>query len=79
MKVYAVQNAVMDICLQEAQKEGVVITRNGSPVAVMLGVEGLDMEQIELCQSTSFWDMIRQRRSQKTISRQQLEERLAQK
>ena len=69
----------MDTCLLETQKEGVVITRYGSPVAVMVGVEGLDMEQVELCQSEDFWSMIRIRRKQKTISRQELENRLASK
>jgi hypothetical protein len=40
-------------------------------------VKGLDLEQLELGQSDEFWSLIRARRKQRTISREELEERLA--
>jgi antitoxin (DNA-binding transcriptional repressor) of toxin-antitoxin stability system len=76
VKVYSVGDLVIDTCLSEAQKESVVITRNGAPVALLVGVEGLDLEQVELCQSSSFWKLIRRRRKQKTLSRRQLEAKI---
>jgi hypothetical protein len=42
-----------------------------------VGVQGLDLEQIELGYSDEFWSLIRQRRGQRTISREELEKRLA--
>jgi prevent-host-death family protein len=35
-------------CLQDARHVGVVITQRGNPIAVVVDVEGLDLEQIEL-------------------------------
>jgi hypothetical protein len=47
-------------------------------VALVIGVAGLDLEQIELGHSDAFWKLIRQRRKEKTLSRKELEERLGQ-
>jgi len=49
-----------------------VITRDGKPVAIMIGVEGMDEEQIELGSSEKFWSLIEKRRAEKTISRSEL-------
>jgi hypothetical protein len=54
-----------------------LITRKGKPIALVLGVEGLDQEQLELGTSTKFWNLMRQRRKQPTISREELERRLS--
>lgn len=77
MKVINIQDAKLTDCVQKAQRQRVVITRKGKPVAVIVGIKGLDMEQLELCQSDDFWDMIQQRRRQRPISREELEKRLA--
>lgn len=53
----------------------VVITRNGKPVALIVGVEGMDEEQLQLGGSEKFWNLIAERRKQKTVSRSILEER----
>jgi prevent-host-death family protein len=76
VKVIGVQQANLEECIRQAQRERVVVTRNGKPVAVVVGVQGLDLEQIELGYSDEFWSLIRQRRGQRTISREQLEKRL---
>ena len=76
MKVVTVQEAKLDNCLKDAQRDGVLITRKGKPVALVVGVEGLDREQIELGQSDKFWKKVRKWRRQKTISRAELDRRL---
>lgn len=64
----------LDICVSDAQHERVVITRDGKPVALIVGVEGMDEEQVQLGSSDKFWRLITERRKQKTISRAQLEQ-----
>ncbi|HXU35095.1 MAG TPA: hypothetical protein VN937_01945 [Blastocatellia bacterium] len=76
MKVMNLERATLDTCIRESQSERVIITREGKPVALILGVEGLDKEQIEFGISDKFWKLIGQRRSQGTLSRAELEQRL---
>ncbi len=52
------------------------MTRRGKPVALVVGVEGLDEEQLQLGGSKKFWTLIEERRRQKTISRRELEKTL---
>jgi antitoxin (DNA-binding transcriptional repressor) of toxin-antitoxin stability system len=52
------------------------VTRKGKPVALVVGVEGLDNEQLQLGSSKKFWKLIEERRRQKTFSRRELEKRL---
>ena len=73
MKTVGVENASLDACVREAKGERVVVTRNGVPVALVVGVEGLDEEQVELGCSDEFWRLIVERRRQKTLSRDELE------
>jgi len=54
----------------------VVVTRKGKPVALVLGVEGLDEKQLQLGSSKKFWKLIEERRRQKTVSRRELEKTL---
>ncbi len=66
----------LDSLIQDAQRERLIITRNGKPVALIVGVEGMDEEQLELGSSDKFWRLIEERRAQKTITRGELEERI---
>ena len=59
-----------------SQKDRVVVTRNGHPAAVIVGVEGMDWEDVFFATSPSFWRMIQKRRSEPTISFQEMERRL---
>ena len=77
MKVLRMKEVDIDACVQAAQGESIVLTKNGSPVAVVLGVEGMDLEQVELSQSSKFWKLIKERRKRPTISRKELEKRLS--
>lgn len=42
----------------------------------MVGVEGIDEEQLQLGASEPFWQLIAQRRTQPTLSRAELEQKL---
>ncbi len=70
------KKAVLDICVSDAQRERIVITRNGKPVALIVGIEGMDAEQLQLGSSDKFWRLITERRAQKTMTRAQLEQKL---
>ena len=76
MKTVGLEEATLDNCIKDAQHERVVITREGKPVLLTVGVERMDKEQLELGSSDKFWTLITERRSQKTISRAELEQRI---
>ncbi len=65
MKTVVLEGATLDACVREAQGDRVVVTRNGIPVALVVGVEGLDEEQVQLASSDDFWRMIVERRRRK--------------
>lgn len=79
MKIVGVKETNLEQCLREVRQQRVVLTRKGKPVALLVGVEGLDLEQIELGHSDEFWELIRARRQGKTNSRKELDKRLAKK
>lgn len=56
-----------------------ILTQRGKPVALIVGVAGMDLEQIALGHSDEFWQLIRERRGQKTLSRAELEKQLAER
>jgi prevent-host-death family protein len=76
MKTVPMENATLDHCVAEAQQEQVILTRNGDPIAVLMGVAGMDEEQVRLSSSPEFWKLIEESRRKKTISREELERRL---
>ena len=78
MKAIGLKETNLDACVSEAQREKIVITRNGKPVALVVGVAGLDAEELELGSNSAFWEMITQRRRQRTITRAQLEKKIRQ-
>jgi len=60
--------------LDEAQGSKIVVTRHGRPAALLVGIEGLDMEQVLLGADPKFWKMIRQRRRElATITMEEVE------
>jgi prevent-host-death family protein len=52
----------VDAVLDCAQSERVVVTRNGKPSAVIVGLESYDDEDLQLASSPEFWRMIQERR-----------------
>ena len=51
--------------VDKAQHERILITRHGRPAALVIGVEGHDIEQIVLGSDAEFWTMIEERRKQR--------------
>ena len=76
ISVRDLQKRIRD-CVEAAQHDRVVITRRGKPAAVIIGVDGLDWEQLVLGADADFWEMIEERRKSKTISMAEMRRRLA--
>ena len=54
--------------VRSAQQERVLVTQNGAPLAVVVGVEHKDAEDWQLEASAEFWKMIEERRRRPTRS-----------
>jgi antitoxin (DNA-binding transcriptional repressor) of toxin-antitoxin stability system len=67
------EQATLDVCVHEAQGDRVLVTRGGRPVAMMVGLADLDEEQLQLGESDAFWQLITERRKQRTVTRSELE------
>jgi hypothetical protein len=76
MKTVDIQETSLDACVFDAQSDRVVIMRGGNPVAIVVGVEGLDAEQTQLGASDKFWRLISDRRKEPTIDRSALDKKL---
>lgn len=76
MKTIGLEHATLETCIKDARRGRVIVTRKGKPVALVLGVERLDEEQVQLGSSEKFWKLIEERRRQKTIGRRELEKAL---
>ncbi len=76
MKTIGLEHATLETCIKDARRDRVVVTRKGKPVALLMGVEGLDEEQLQLGSSEKFWTLIEERRRQKAISRRELKKTL---
>ena len=79
MKTISLAEAQSDFTgvLESSQKQRVVITRNGRPCAVLMGVEGYDEEDLRLASAPEFWHMIQERRRKgKSIALAEVEARL---
>ena len=59
-----------------SQTERVIITSEGRPVAVVVGIEGKDEEDMELERSPEFWRMIQERRQMPGIPWEEAKKRL---
>ena len=77
MKTIGLEHATLELCIKDTRRERVVLTRKGKPVALVVGVEGMDEEQVQLGSSDKFWTLIEKRRRQRTIGRAELEKKLA--
>ena len=76
MKTVPMEATTLDTCVAEAQRQGVILTRDGQPVALVVPIDGMDEEQIRLCSNPEFWKLMVIRRRERTISRTELEQRL---
>jgi antitoxin (DNA-binding transcriptional repressor) of toxin-antitoxin stability system len=63
--------------MQAAQLERIVITRNGQPFALVVGVENKDEEDLALEFSPAFWRMIEEaRRESASVSLEDIKAKL---
>ena len=76
MKKIALENASLESCVEDARRERIIVTRGGVPVALIVGLKGIDAEQTTLGGDAAFWELIAERRTQETIDRAELERRL---
>jgi prevent-host-death family protein len=62
--------------VEESQKERIVLTRHGQPVAILTGVKGKDLEEVLLAQEPGFRKLIEERRRHEgpLVSHQTLKE-----
>mgnify|MGYP001586341479 CR=1 FL=1 len=73
MKTLGIEQNSLAGCVREAQGDRVLVTRDGRPVAIVVGLTGLDEEQLQLGTSAEFWQLITTRRKQPTVTRSELE------
>jgi len=73
MKTFGLDHITLNACVAEAQQERLVITREGNPVALIIGI---DEEQMEFGSDASFWNLIEERREENRINRKELEQAL---
>ena len=53
--------------MDASQNERILITRNGEPLAIVVGVENKDEEDLRLEASPEFWRMIEEARKRPTV------------
>jgi len=70
MKTVALREAKQSLSgfVAHAQRERVLITKHGKPAALVIGVEGQDIEDVLLSQDPEFWKLVEARRQQPTLS-----------
>jgi hypothetical protein len=76
MKTLTLDQASLEQSVQAARRGRVLLMSEGKPLAVVVGVQGWDEEDLALCRDAGFWRLIASRRRQKTISRAELERRI---
>lgn len=80
MKVIALREARAGLStyVQQAQQGGVLITKHGKPAAMLIGVEGEEMEDLMIRTDPEFWAMIQERRrpGRTTFTTQEVKRRL---
>ena len=64
MKVVAVREAKASLSeyIEKAQEDRVLVTKHGKPAALIIGVEGEDLEDLLTMGNPRFWEMIEDRR-----------------
>ena len=63
-------------CVDDAQRDRVIVTRHGKPAAVLVGVQGEDWDAVVVQTDPKFWRLIRARRRQPTLALGQLKRRV---
>jgi prevent-host-death family protein len=61
--------------VEASQLDGVVVTRNGTPAALLIGIGGQDWESVVRQANASFWALIQKRRKEKLIPLDEMRKR----
>ncbi|HTM44302.1 MAG TPA: type II toxin-antitoxin system prevent-host-death family antitoxin [Polyangiaceae bacterium] len=64
---------------ERAQYERVLVTKHGKPLALMVGVQGRDLEELLTTANPEFWLLVDERRRQPELSQAELLIRLGRK
>ncbi len=78
MKLVGLRDAKqrLNALVAHAQRERVLLTRHGRPAALLIGVEGQDLETIVLAADPRFWSWVEARRREPaSITLAEVEER----
>jgi len=78
MKETTLERFVRDVheLLEGAQHERILVTRDGVPFAVVVGIAHKDQEDLRLESSPEFWRMIEERRRAPTVRLEDIEAEL---
>ncbi len=79
MKVVALGQAKNQLSayVERAQNDRILITRHGRPAAILIGVEGEEIEDLLTMADSDFWAMIEERRRHSsTVSADEMRARL---
>lgn len=70
MKLVAMHEAKAKLSeyIAASQKDRVLITNHGRPAAIVIGVEGEELEDLMTRANPKFWELIEEARKQPTIS-----------
>src|SRR5215210_7077768 len=70
MKTMTIERFTQDLeaMLEAAQHERILVTRDGQPLALVVGLDGKDEEDLRLEESPEFWKMIQERRQQPSVA-----------
>lgn len=69
MKLIGIREARerLSAMVARAQRERVVLTRHGKPAALLIGIEGEDLEEVLLKTDEEFWDQLAEQRRRNDI------------
>jgi len=79
MKVVALREAKASLSgyIEKAQQDQVLITKHGKPAALVIGVEGQELEDLLTVGNSRFWEMVEaRRRSSRTVGLDEVRRRL---
>ena len=81
MKIVAIKKVKEQLSgyCEQAQEERVLITKHGKPLALVIGVEGRDLEDVITESNPEFWRLMEARRREPTISSTEMRKRLAER
>lgn len=73
MKTMNMDKTTFASCVKAAQKDRVIVTQSGHAVALVIGIEDMDAEQLELSKSKKFWQLVAKWRKQPRYSQEEVD------